>query len=52
MAKFTKYNNPNKKRVKRKKSYDQKLVEQINSYIIDKNLDYNININYYIEKVK
>lgn len=49
MARFTKYNNPNKRRVNRRKDYNDLMVDKINDSLIDKKLGYDIPIEYYKE---
>lgn len=53
MAKFTKYNNPNKKRkAKRKLDYTERTIAACNEMVLDKQLGYDIPAVFYQEKYK
>lgn len=48
MPKFTKYNNPSKKRVKRKTKEDIE-IDAIKNWLIDSRLGYNVDLDVYVE---
>lgn len=50
--KFTKYNNPNKKKRKKNLSYSDRSINAIKEKMIDKKLGYEISDEYYKEKYK
>lgn len=52
MAQFTKYNNPNKRRYRRKPSYTDLSIMAAKEMIIDSKLGYDIDTSYYEDKVK
>lgn len=53
MAKFTKYNNPNRRRKPRRKlDYNEKMIAATKEMLIDQQLGYEIPVSYYEEKVK
>lgn len=44
---FTKYNNPKRKRRRRKKDYTEKMIDTTKGMLIDKALGYNVPIETY-----
>ena len=45
--KFTKYNNPAKKRKRAKKSYTDRCIDQLTGMLIDKRLGYEVPVSTY-----
>ena len=52
MARFTKWNNPAKKRRKKKISYDERVAMAAQAATIDKKLGYEISPEFYNEKCR
>lgn len=50
MAKFTKSNNPNRKRVARKKNYTERCEAAVKDMLLDQRNGYTVPLEYYEEK--
>ena len=48
--KFTKYNNPNRKRTHKKLDYTERMIAATKEMLIDKHVGYNISAEYYENK--
>lgn len=52
MSKFTKFNNPSKRKARRKKDYTERSINAVKEMLIDSKLGYSISTEYYNQKAE